>query len=277
MIYSKVYEESSNLQSLKNDIDKFRISYSATDIDSEGNKVHVSFVSPFLNVLEKYRYYLYANSVTKTLNKKYFYRPDYVSYDEYGSTNHWALILFINDIASIDEFTPDSILVPRLSAIEALDTSQNDFLYKMLSATKFGSVDNDGILYMPPINNLVVTADISKMFVKTVSDLKYAEKSLVDQVNNSTNDLFVKEDFVMDIPTLRLRYVDLQFEAVANSVIVQVKNKKSVIYGKHFKLTNSTSGENRISWDPKVVTDGVGMVFFLKELDHIQISYVKKV
>lgn len=277
MIYSKIYEESSNLHSLDTDIDRTRIGYTVNDVDTDGNVVHVSFVSPYLNVLEKYRYFLYANSTMKPLGKKYHYRPDYISFDEYGTTNYWALILFINDIASIDEFTPDNILVPKLSALNLINNDQNDMLYKILEKTKFNQIENPGILYMPPVNNLVKTDDVSQLFNRTVSALKYVDKTLLDQVNNNASDLFVKEDFIMDIPTLRLRFVDLQFQAVANSIIVQVKNKKSVVYGKHYKLIENEDGEKRVTWDPKIITTGVGMVFFLKELDHIQISYMKKV
>jgi len=276
MPYSKVYEQSSNLQSLSSDIDKFRTGFITDEVEEDGSKINISFASPYFSTLEKYRYYLYSNCKTKILDKKNYYRPDYVSFEEYGTTNYWALILFINDIASIDEFVSDNILIPSVESLNRISGDNIDLQYKSLGKSKFDWIDNRGILYMPPVTSQK-PSDITSLFNTTRSDLKYVDSTLVEQLNSSVNDLFVKEDFILDIPTLRLRYVDLKFEAVAKSVIVQIKNKKSVIYGKHYLLTTVDSEEKRLSWDPKVITDGVGMVFFLKELDHIQVSYVKKV
>jgi len=44
-------------------------------------------------------------------------RPDYVSYDYYGTTNLAFLIMYINNCTCALEFTKDVILVPDLDIV----------------------------------------------------------------------------------------------------------------------------------------------------------------
>jgi len=94
------------------DIDRFRRRYSQTN---EG--FNIQFVSPVITTYEKYRYYLLKNSTSKSLKQKYYYRPDYLSYDEYGTTSLWTVLLYINDISCIEDFTIPSVFIPTYNAI----------------------------------------------------------------------------------------------------------------------------------------------------------------
>ena len=104
--------EAKKLRNLITDVDKHRRRF----LKKEGS-VTVQFVSPEIVTYEKFRYYLLKNSVKKKVEQKFHYRPDYFSYEEYSVTGLWTLLLYINDMASIEDFTKSEILVPTHSAI----------------------------------------------------------------------------------------------------------------------------------------------------------------
>jgi len=100
--------------------DKFKIRVLLVD---ENNTVTTSeIVTVDLNIpfFEHHRYYLLANSEVKQLDVKYHYRPDYISYEEYGTTAFDFLILYINNLFSVTEFTLEYFYLPKLDAINEL-------------------------------------------------------------------------------------------------------------------------------------------------------------
>jgi hypothetical protein len=76
-----------------------------------------TFPSPSLWVLEKNLYYLLKNSTQKEFDRKYLYRPDYLSYDEYGTVALADLLMYVNGIASLEQFTLNTVIIPGMSAI----------------------------------------------------------------------------------------------------------------------------------------------------------------
>ena len=48
---------------------------------------------------------------------KYTYRPDYLSYDEYGSVLLGQLLMFVNGVFTVEEFSLDKVVVPDFQAI----------------------------------------------------------------------------------------------------------------------------------------------------------------
>lgn len=249
---------------LSSDCDNFRNKYQTNEVELSGNVINISLVSPCLTILDKYRFYILENSAKKRLERKYFYRPDYLSYDEYGTTNWWYLILYINDIPTLQEFTREDILVPNFDCISRLqeistEERQNNLLnYDHLNETKKPLLFSSSFYSFAPDYTLEQT-------VKEITSV------------NSFEDRFQREEFVLDITTLRLRYIDLTYAPIENSIIFTVRGKPNYTYGKHYILTESSQNiKNRITWDPKIVT-GSGLVFRLKEKDIIQVTYVKRV
>jgi hypothetical protein len=49
--------------------------------------------------------------------KKYKYRPDYLSYDEYGTVILDQLLLYINGISSPEDFDLNKVIIPLKEAI----------------------------------------------------------------------------------------------------------------------------------------------------------------
>jgi hypothetical protein len=75
------------------------------------------FSAPDLWTLEKNLFYLLSNSTLVQFNSKYMYRPDYMSYDEYGTTQLAQLLMYVNSCACIEDFSLVQIAIPTMSAI----------------------------------------------------------------------------------------------------------------------------------------------------------------
>ena len=84
-----------------------------------------SFPSPSLWTLEKNLFFLLRNSKQITFDRKYKMRPDYLSFDEYGTVALDHVLMFINNVFSAEDFDLDTVIIPNYSAI--LDICQDRF------------------------------------------------------------------------------------------------------------------------------------------------------
>lgn len=78
---------------------------------------YFSFTSPNLSVIEKHLFYLLRNSKEILFDQKYKWRPDYLSYDEYGTVALKELLMYINGVQCIEEFDLSNVVIPDFSAI----------------------------------------------------------------------------------------------------------------------------------------------------------------
>ena len=112
-------EEASILSRVYSDLDNYRRFYSMPE-KHEDETIMVQFVAPKLFLFEEFRFTLLKHSIIKQLQPERYYRPDYVSFDEYGTTNLWAMLLFINDIPTIEDFKVETIKIPSKKAVMML-------------------------------------------------------------------------------------------------------------------------------------------------------------
>lgn len=103
------YETIENLQSPL-DIERFTRRYKT------GNDYFI-FPSPSLEVIEKNLFFLLRNSVEKEFNAKYRFRPDYLSFDEYGTPILWQMLMYVNSIFSVEDFDLSRVLVPSFQSV----------------------------------------------------------------------------------------------------------------------------------------------------------------
>lgn len=257
-------EESRIQSTISSDLDAFRNNYSINEQQTDGSLIHINLVSPSITLFDKYRFYILQNCSKELLPLKYRYRPDYLSYDKYGTTNWWTLILYINDVSSIEEFDLEEVLIPNLTCVGRLNDISSDM--RELSLINYDQLNNtETALLYSYLGSKLVT---NKTMEETVTQLTTDEDPLASRMR--------REEFVLDIASLRTRYVDLEYPAVENSIVMIVRGKPNYTYGKHYMLTESADKKlNRITWDPKLVS-GSGLIFRLKEKDIIQITYVSK-
>jgi hypothetical protein len=99
----------------------------AIDFEKQGDRYktdndYFTFPDPNLDTLEKYLFYLLKNSKEVLFDGSvYQYRPDYMSFDYYGTPNLDKLIMFVNGIRTIEEFVNlKTVLIPSLQSINAI-------------------------------------------------------------------------------------------------------------------------------------------------------------
>ncbi len=76
-----------------------------------------SFDSPFLETIEKNIYFLLRHSTTQTFESKYKYRPDYLSYDAYGTVVLAQLLMYVNSVQTIEDFNLQEVIVPSKDSV----------------------------------------------------------------------------------------------------------------------------------------------------------------
>jgi hypothetical protein len=99
-----------------------RQSKSPLDIEKFGDRFktlndYFSFPDPSLTTIDKNLFYLLRNSDELPFESKYSYRPDYLSFDLYGTVILWELLLYVNGVPSVEDFVLDRVIVPSLESI----------------------------------------------------------------------------------------------------------------------------------------------------------------
>jgi hypothetical protein len=258
--------ESYNMICVGSDVDYYRYKYRDYEEQLDGSKINVSFVSPVFSVYERFRFCLLKSSNVLQMKPEWKYRPDYVSYEFYKTTAWWQLILWINDVNSIEYFTSETITVPTLDAVTML---QNE----CYTAGTYIDINEDekhtkttSTLFRPAINKLYVEDKFKNI---TLSDL-------VSEPNIKTQQCL--ETFNMSIPILRLRYIDLKNVPVLSSIKLIVDlTTHTLIRDKHYTIVEGIGGRmNRLTWDPKI-TNNACLLYKLKENNKLTVKYATSI
>lgn len=93
-----------------------------SDIERYGNRFKTEnnyfvFPDPNLETIDKNLYYLLRQSKEVKFDQKYKYRPDYLSFDEYGTTAFWEVLLYVNGVYSVEEFNLSTVIIPSKESI----------------------------------------------------------------------------------------------------------------------------------------------------------------
>lgn len=94
----------------------------AIDINYSGNRYKTTnsrftFPAPSLETIDQHLYYLLKNSQEKKFERQYLMRPDYLSFDEYGTVALAPLLMYVNAVPSPEVFDLQTVIIPSLSAI----------------------------------------------------------------------------------------------------------------------------------------------------------------
>lgn len=128
---------------LPTDLDRLRSRYRDTKYDSLGNLLtEVYFPAGEIYTYENYLFRLMVESETVNFIPRWTYRPDYVSFDYYRTVIHWALILCVNRIDSIENFVGlETILVPnKYTVLEISKLNVSDI--NVFELVESGTEDN---------------------------------------------------------------------------------------------------------------------------------------
>lgn len=94
----------------------------AIDINFSGDRYRTenklfTFPSPSLDMIDKNLYYLLKNSEEKDFERQYLMRPDYLSFDEYGTVSLAQMLMYVNNVSSLEAFDLHTVIIPSFSAV----------------------------------------------------------------------------------------------------------------------------------------------------------------
>jgi len=221
--------EAKKLLKLIVDVDRNRRKYKKTE-----NDVTVTFVSPKIVSYELNRMYLLRNCRYSSLKKDFYYRPDYLSYQEYGTTLLWPLLLFVNDIVSIDEFIGPKVLVPTRSAIMKLSRFADQYSTP---------IDLDLLNYEPNYQQII------KLYTSNVVP---PLESQSDEATVSGVDMpsFLRQKISVNDTIAANQFIDLAYLPIVETVELRIFGQNLVlVYDEHYTMINDSSGQlKRLSW-----------------------------
>ena len=77
-------------------------------------------------MLKKYDNILRSSLIDLELPKERYYRPEYLSYDLYGTTDLWYLLMYLNNFYRVEDFVGPAIKIPAYDPLQVLNTIIND-------------------------------------------------------------------------------------------------------------------------------------------------------
>lgn len=80
----------------------------------------LSFSSPSFDIISMNLFYLLKNSKKITMNRRYRMRPDYLSYDQYGTTLIDQILMYVNGVFLAEEFILQEVYVPSIDSIKEI-------------------------------------------------------------------------------------------------------------------------------------------------------------
>ena len=256
----KIDDEARILSKYPTDLDNYRRFYTTKEIN-DFETINITFCSPSILAMENNRFYLLKNSNLITLKPSRYYRPDYVSYDEYGTTNLWPVLLFINNISSIEDFDVEEILIPTK---EAINTLSNRIAELKINKEIVPLYD----LPLKPTPSLFS----SKKLIPT-----YQTNTSQPAIIPAPSSGFIRETlYTVDVVMARQRYVNLTYEPIPATVTIVPSVGGTYFYDKHYAMVKGKSGYNKLTWDPKILSGGIGMVSVLIEGVQFEVTYTRK-
>jgi len=255
---NKIDEESRYRKRLRTDLDKFRYTYQTQEVDQEsGTNVTINFVSPSMFVYDHFRFFLLKNSVLKNFDTKHSFRPDYLSYDEYGTTTLWTLILYLNNIPNIEEFyNINKLYIPTM-----------DSIYRVADDIITAKPKN-----ITPVIRLSKNGE-AKVFSKK-SRPNLIEQTPFTQIKKPDDFYFMRQIFTIRNQDLVNQFIDLSQDAIPQSISFKIKGLSPFVYDHDYTLISNNSGKpRRITWNRRnVLGDGLLDIMELGMVLEIQYS-----
>jgi hypothetical protein len=238
------------------DIDFFRSRNLLLDMQTG-----IRVISPSFEVYayEKNLFMLLSNSDVKEFDPSWTMRPDYASFDIYGSTVFWHLIMFINNIDCFEQFKDmDEIYAPKYNDI--LKVIEDKVPRREISLINpFYDISNRGMIGVydkKPMDDNELNKIRADDNLGNMTDPALPEVPLIPEYQIiETQDVFVLAQ--QDLDNM---YVDISSIPINVSTLELRLDNYSITqkYGYDYMLKQNGSGDlKRISWNPiDCVTSG---------------------
>jgi hypothetical protein len=94
----------------------------AIDINFSGDRYRTenklfTFPSPSLETIDQNLFLLLKNSKEKKFERQYLMRPDYLSFDEYGTVSLAQMLMYVNTVSCLENFDLQTVIIPSFSSV----------------------------------------------------------------------------------------------------------------------------------------------------------------
>ena len=271
--YTNIFDEARSLSTLASDFDNIRSRYVKSDVDQG---IVVRFPSAESASLEHYKHLLITESDKEDFNIKWNMRPDYASYEFYGTTIYYHLLMFVNNIMSFEEFVDlETILVPRDYIVNDILEFRNTNKRINLEEDTESRIKRDFLEFLKTDSS--TTEEIFKGLFETNSKRiqeiqeKEPRKTIVETTQN----------FTLSSIDIKNKYVDLSRQPIntmsISFYIEGFKTPQRYAYDYILEYIPGTYSRRRITWDEsnaEIKKVGFGMTDVLEEGMNIRIVYV---
>lgn len=250
--------EARKAAALVTDIDKQRRRYVTTQGD-----IRIQFVSPAIFNYERFYFHLLRNSVYQKLEEKYIYRPDYLSYDLYGTVTLWPLLLYINNVPTIEDFNIPKVFLPDYASILEVSKVTQDIV---------DPIDID------VFNETVVSQSRLQIFSSKVRlPIASSTPNVVSAEGDNEVVSYLRQKFTLKEINILNEFVDLGFIPTPETIEVKIVGQNLVlVYDVHFTIVNNQDDEaRRLSWSDADNALGNGLASVLVVGNVLDITYVK--
>jgi len=92
------------------------------DVNYAGNRYKTTnglftFPSMELEMYDKYLFFLLKGAEQKKFERQYKMRPDFLSFDEYGTVALAQMLMYVNTVPSIEMFDLDTVVIPSYNSV----------------------------------------------------------------------------------------------------------------------------------------------------------------
>lgn len=258
-----IYEKSLINSSMISDLDNFRFRYQEID-----DNFVVTFPGFNLYSIDKNLHWLQFNSSKKEFISRWDMRPDYTSYDFYNTVIYWPLILYINGIPNIENYTKlNYVLIPTIESISSVieDRVIDEDVKVVDYDTRISNLVDYFIRY--PMDKKEIQERKSKVALSTSSTDTTSTCTLLEKT----------ETFSLDSSDITNKYVDLVYSPYNPSNVSLYINSFSTPQTMEYDyvLKNDDYGlSRRISWASGDCDFGNGLVNYLESGDELRIVYL---
>lgn len=263
-IEASIKTEAQRNAKLTTDLDNFRNRYIDKDPNSNIEVIYPAFD---ITTFERNFFMLLQKSERVKFQSRWIMRPDYVSFDKYGTTVYWPLILYMNRIPNIEEFDNfEYILVPPFASI--FDLFKDRELEKELISLREPARENIFV------NQFYKNYPLDK---NELDRLKAQNEllSLTQQESLAVYNATKSETRVLTAEDISLKYIDLQYVPANESSLTLKLNNLPILqrynYDYTLKFTSFTTDRKRISWKPSDVLENSDVSAIISSMN----NYIK--
>jgi len=250
--------EARKAASLVTDIDKQRRQYVTVQGD-----IRIQFVSPAIVNYERFYFYLLRNSVYQKLDEKYYYRPDYLSFDQYGTTTLWTLLLYVNNVGSLEDFDIPKVFIPDYASVLEVSKITQDIIDPI-------NIDAFNETTVSPTRLQIFSSKVRLPTSNSTDNVVSAE-------GDSAVESYLRQKFTLNQVNILNKFVDLGYIPVPETIEVKIVGQNLVlVYDVHFTIKDNEQDEGRrLSWSDADNPLGDGLESVLAADDVLDISYTK--